>query len=255
LLFPTGTKDYDGKEILPRTEPMLKKFRPALWPTVITLPLLALLIVLGTWQVMRLGWKRDLISTTESQLKVPPAELPAFGVDPEQFNYRPVTVRGTFHHDKEIYLIAHTKRGEFGYHVITPLERTDGGFVLVNRGWVPTLGRDPLTRLEGQLTGVQGVRGISRKPWRQGSFVPDNDPAKNVWFYGDLAGMAAHWGLDVVPVFVEADTTANPGGWPKGGQTKLKFTNNHLQYAVTWYSLALVLLVIYLLYHRREGRL
>lgn len=234
---------------------MLRGFRPALWPTLITLPLLILLIGLGTWQLTRLGWKRDLISTIEMRLKVPPVELPTSGIDPEALNYRPVWVRGTFHHDKEIYLIAHTKRGEFGYHVITPLERTDGGFVMIDRGWVPTLGRDPLTRPEGQVTGVQEVRGITRKPWRQGTFVPDNDPVKNVWFYGDLAAMAARWELSVAPVFVDADATANPGGWPKGGQTKIKFTNNHLQYVVTWYGLAVALLVIYLLYHRKEGRL
>lgn len=234
---------------------MSLRFRPALWPTVITLTGLVVLAGLGSWQLVRLDWKQDLITKIESQLDAPVLDLPVTDFDPDTINYRPVRIRGVFHHDKEIYLIAHTKHGGLGYHVITPMERAEGGFVLVNRGWVPMDGKDPATRAGGQLTGVVDVVGVARSPWDQRAFVPDNDLEKNVWFYGDLAGMAAHLGLSVAPVFVEADGTKNPGGWPQGGQTKVRFTNNHLQYALVWYGLAIALLVIYLLYHLKERRI
>jgi surfeit locus 1 family protein len=126
---------------------------------------------------------------------------------------------------------------------------------MVNRGWVPTLGRDAASRAEGQADGLVEIRGIARKPWSQARFVPDNDPAKNVWFYGDVVQMTAHIGISAAPVFVEADASINPGGWPLGGQTKITFINNHWQYALTWYGLAVALVVIYVVYHRREQRL
>jgi len=234
---------------------MLKPFRPALWPTVISVLMLALMVTLGSWQLARMVWKQELISSTEAQLKAPPVELPTSGIDPETFNYHPVRVSGVFHHDKEIYLIAHTRKGQLGYHVITPLERDNGGFVMVNRGWVPTLGRDATTRAEGQISGVAEISGIARKPWPQARFVPDNDPVENVWFYGDIHQMTDHLGISAAPMFVDADATANPGGWPLGGQTKVTFINNHWQYALTWFGLAIALVVVYVVYHRREQRL
>ena len=58
----------------------------------------------------------------------------------------------------------------------------------------------------------------------------------------------------VAPFYIDADTTPNPGGWPKGGVTRLELPNDHLQYAITWFSLAIALIVIYFLYHRRHAR-
>jgi surfeit locus 1 family protein len=234
---------------------MLNQFRPALVPTLITVPMVALMIGLGVWQLARMHWKHELIAQVESQLGASPIDLPASGIDPVAFNYQPVQISGVFHHDKEIHLIAHTRKGQLGYHVITPLERPNGDFVMINRGWVPTLGRNAETRQEAQLEGRVEIRGIARKPWPQARFVPDNDIEKNVWFYGDIAQMTEHLGISAGPVFVEADATPNPGGWPLGGQTRVTFVNNHVQYAITWFGLAITLVVIYLLYHRREGRL
>lgn len=230
----------------------MTSFRPTFWPTVITAIGVIFLFVLGTWQVQRLTWKLDLIALTEARLEQPPVVLPGAGVDAETFNYRPTLAHGRFLHDREIHLIAHTRKGRFGYHVITPLQRADGTVVMVDRGWVPAKLKAASTRAPGQIEGVVTVRGIARKPWPRTAFVPQNDAAANQWFYGDLTAMAAQAGVIAAPVFIEADATANPGGWPLGGQTKVSFVNNHLQYAITWYALGLVLLLIYVLYHRQN---
>ncbi len=88
---------------------------------------------------------------------------------------------------------------------------------------------------------------------RKGMFTPDNRPGENFWFYVDVPAMAAHAGLKRMhPFVIEAGPAANPGGFPIGGQSRVKLRNDHLQYAITWYSLAAALLVIYVLYHRRE---
>lgn len=231
-------------------------FRPALWPTLFTIPALITLIGLGTWQIERLKWKNSILATIEENASLPAIPLPPSDrIDAAALEYRPVTVTGTFRHDKEVHLLATTKRGNTGYQLIVPLDRADGGVVLVNRGWVPKEKKTAESRPESQPQGQVTVTGLLRKTWHQGWFVPDNEPVKNVWFYGDAEAMARHMGVNAPPVFIEADATPNPGILPMGGQTRLDIPNNHLSYVLTWYGFAVVLVVIYIAYHRREGRL
>jgi surfeit locus 1 family protein len=227
-------------------------FQPGLWPTLIAVPAILVLLGLGAWQVQRLAWKQALIDTVEAQLAAAPVALPSNVGDPQDWLYRRVTLSGHFHHDHEIHLLAQTKRGNLGYQIITPLERPDGSFVLVNRGWVPTERKDPASRPEGLVEGEVSIEGIVRLPWKQGLFIPDNDPAANIWFYGDLAAMAKQAGVAAPEFMVEAGPAPNPGGFPIGGQTRVTFRNDHLQYALTWFALAVALAVIFYLFGRRK---
>jgi surfeit locus 1 family protein len=232
-------------------------FRPSLWPTLFTVPALIILLALGTWQVQRLFWKLDLIHTVEQGMQAPAVPLPAGPVNPEEWNYRRVIVKGSFDYNHEFHLLAHSERGNFGYHVIVPLKRSDApGWVLVSRGWVPPERKTPDQRPEGQVTGEVTISGIARAPWPQGPFVPDNDLERNLWYFGDAAGMLKQAGITDAPLlFVDADASVTvPGGWPRPGHTRVTFTNNHLAYAFTWYSGAVILVVIYVLWHRRRGR-
>jgi surfeit locus 1 family protein len=89
-----------------------------------------------------------------------------------------------------------------------------------------------------------------------GIFTPAPDAKARLWFVKNVPEIAATLGVAVqAPIIIEADATPNPGGWPLGGQTVLDFPNNHLQYALTWFGLALALIGVYLLYHRSRGRL
>jgi surfeit locus 1 family protein len=93
-----------------------------------------------------------------------------------------------------------------------------------------------------------------RKPsW----FLPDNKPDRNFWFWVDLPAMARWAGVDgpVAPYFVDAGPQANPGGLPIGGQTHIELPNDHLQYAITWFALAIGLTTVYLVFHHQRGRL
>src|SRR5262249_10480900 len=130
-----------------------------------------------------------------------------------------------------------------GYWVMTPLQRDDGSLVYVNRGFVPMDDRAPATRLAGQVDGETTVTGLLRLPESKGwLFSQANDPAHDNWYRRDIAAMAEakHLG-PVAGYFIDADATPNPGGWPKGGLTVIKFPNSHLQYAVTWFALAAML--------------
>ena len=142
---------------------------------------------------------------------------------------------------------------------MTPLKRDDGSLVLVNRGWVPLDKRDPESRPEGLPEGTVTVEGVARVPAAQGWMQPDNDPAANMWFWYDIPAMAAQVGqaepapASRFPSSIEAGDAPNPGGFPIGGQTNVNIANNHLQYAFTWYSLAITLIVIYFVFHWRRG--
>ena len=117
-------------------------------------------------------------------------------------------------------------------------------------------------RKQGQLTGEQTVTGLARARLAEkpSSIVPENDLAKNIFYWKDLDTMASSTGIPadrLVPFFVDADATVtNPGGLPKGGVTQFDLPNNHLQYAVTWYGLAaaLVGVALYALLRRKGDR-
>ncbi len=228
------------------------RFAPKPWPTIIAVSAFVVLVGLGTWQVQRLLWKGDLITYREAQLAAPAIplgdDLSAIGDD---FAFRRVTVSGAFLHDNEIYLAASHDR-TIGFQVITPLRRADGSVVLIDRGFVPSAARPAWLRGEGQVTGVVTIEGLVRVSPRRGSFTPDNDPDKNYWFWFDFAAMAAFAGVEAPLFVVEAGPAENPGGLPIGRELRVELRNEHLSYAITWYCLALAMVVIYGLSQRVE---
>ena len=207
---------------------------------------LAVLVGLGTWQVQRLAWKEALLATIDERIHADPLPLDDVASRYPEIEYVPVTATGRFDHAAERHVFT-TWEGESGYDVFTPLLLGENRAVLVNRGFVPFDRKDPATRADGQVGGevtVTGLarRGLAEKPsW----VVPDNDPAKNVFYWKDVRAMRETSGLDpaidVLPFVVDAGDAANPGGLPVGGTTLIDLPNNHLQYAVTWYGLALAL--------------
>jgi len=225
-------------------------FRPAFWPTVIALPAFLVLIALGTWQLYRLAWKTELNAERAAASQGTPIPLPRTLEEAEAVKFRHVRVEGVFDHARERYLAATSERGEAGFHVLTPLTLDDGRVLLVNRGFVPSELKRPERRKEGQVEGRVTVEGLVRVPpaEKPSWFVPDNVPDANMWFWMELAAMAP----DALPYYVDAGPAPNPGGWPKGGVTRLFLPNDHLQYAITWYALAVVLAVIYFVYHRQN---
>ena len=230
-------------------------FRPKLWPTLFTVPSLIILVALGTWQLQRLEWKRDLIEKLQTRSVAAAVALPGAADSLPDYEFQRVGARGRYRHDKELFLVSRSLRGNPGFHVLTPFELENGrGAVLVNRGWIPFEKRAVDTRAEGQLAGVVPLEGIVRLEKKPGMFVPDNDPAKNTWYAVDLDAMSNWAGLKLAPgYYVVAEKVEGPSDFPVGRQWRLDIRNDHLGYALTWYGLALALLVIYIVYHRRPS--
>jgi surfeit locus 1 family protein len=237
-------------------EARMTRFRPLFWPTVFSVPVLLLLLGLGSWQIERLFWKRELIAQRQAALAAAPVTAPRSLEEARGLEFRHVTDEGVFVHGKEIFLGATSEAGRNGYQVLTPLQEPSGRIVFVNRGFIPAELKDPAKRSAGQIAGAVVVEGLLRLPpvKKPAWFLPDNRADLNYWFWVDLPAMASADKLDrVAPFYIDADATPNPGGWPKGGVTRLELPNDHLQYAITWFSLAVALIVVYFLFHHRNA--
>jgi surfeit locus 1 family protein len=231
-------------------------FHPRLVPTLFTIPALIILVGLGSWQVQRLHWKEGLIAQRDWMVAAPPIAPPQTLAEAEQNQFRHVADDGVLLNDKEIFLAAASEGGGSGYQVLTPLQEPDGRIIFVNRGFIPLELKDPVKRAAGEPSGAVHIAGLLRVPPAEKPtfFLPNNRPDLDLWFWVDLPAMANAAGVgDAAPFYIDADKAPNPGGWPKGGVTNLELPNDHLQYAITWFSLAIALVVIYVLYHRKNS--
>lgn len=222
-----------------------KAARPPLWLTVLSLTAFVVLIALGVWQIERRTWKLALIDRVEQRVHAPaqpipsPAAWPAVSTANDE--YRHVSLKGRFLHDRETLVQAVTEEGP-GYWMLTPLQRDDGTQVLVNRGFVPSERRDASTRRDGNPDGEVEITGLLRMTEPKGGFLRNNVPQHNRWYSRDVAAIATARGLEnVAPFFVDADAGSQSGPGPIAGLTVIRFPNNHLIYALTWFALAFML--------------
>ncbi len=218
---------------------------------VLVLAALATLVSLGNWQVRRLHWKEGLLAKIAARMHapvVPLSRVEKLYRDGKDIEYRHVEVGGTFDNSKERHFLA-TFEGASGFFVYAPLTTDDGEVLFVNRGFVPYDRKASATRPGSLAHGHVTITGLARAapPEKPGSMVPDNDIAKNIFYWKDLKAMASSTGLSgarLVPFFVDADRTPGSRQLPVGGVTVVDLPNDHLQYAVTWYGLAVVLLFV-----------
>lgn len=243
-----------------------------LWQKLAMLVLLVSLVVLfcglGSWQIQRLGWKKELIASVDSRIHADPVAVPGTaewpGMDVVDRVYQRVTMTGTFDHSAEAQTLAVTELGS-GYWVMTPLQLEAGGTVIVNRGFVPQALREPETRHETAPSGDVVVTGLLRVSEPGGGFLRDNDPETGRWYSRDTEAIARSNKLTgpVAPFFVDAEmdgaetddgndaatTTSinaigpespvdSAGRFPRAGLTVVTFRNTHLIYALTWFTLA-----------------
>ena len=220
------------------------------------------LLALGVWQLDRMEAKQQLIARVTARVNEPAVALPAASQWPTLNkpgdDFLKVTVSGHFLHERETYLfMLYAPPGERdptpGYAVITPLQREDGSIVLVNRGFVPDSKRDPANRPQSLGAETVAITGLLRLPQSRSWFDADDAPAKRLFYSRDPKAMAKAVGLDqVAPFVIDADATAVAGGWPKGGNTVISFSDNHLQYAITWFTLALAVSALFVIWYRQN---
>lgn len=229
-----------------------RRFRPGMGLTIATLVALAILIGLGSWQIGRIPEKRALLNRIHVGLTTDPMPLPVHVDDPSMLDWRRVSLEGTVADSDPLPVFATNQAGKGGYHLYLPVKTRFGMAVLVNFGWVPMDKLDvPLPR--GQEMTISGVFRTSAVP---GFMSPENEPEKRIFYTADVHEMAAVFGLRTKEYY-HFRVIADP--WqeaplPEAGQARVDIPNNHFEYAMTWFGLALTLVGVYVAYGLRRAR-
>jgi surfeit locus 1 family protein len=223
----------------------------------------AILLGLGFWQLDRLQWKRALLDDLIRAVSMEAPFLPL--ADAEEVmrrepsrDYLRVKLKGKFDHSAERYLFSVADR-EMGWRVITPFFSRDGRIVLIDRGFVPDSLKHPQSR-PGSLNHAEiELPGLLRRPGKASFFTPSNNPDRNTWHWLDVPAIFAS--LKNLPAgersefVVVALPSASAYAWPRPmPPDPTAIPNNHLQYALTWFALALILALMTFLFVRKELR-
>ena len=199
---------------------------------------------LGTWQLYRLQWKLALINEINDGL----SSEPVFYSKTNIKNYQKVKFNGEFNFEKQIFLYSLNDNGVPGYEIITPLQTQSNEILLVNRGWIKE-------ELKGEsqkninLIDTNSFSGIIKKISKSNPFKPDNDLKNNIWFSVNIEELENYTGLDLNNYILYLENSHNKILTPKKISPNLP--NNHLKYSLTWYSVALSIL-LYFLYFRKK---
>ena len=244
------------------SKPRRKRKSSILDATLMTLAGLVILIGLGVWQLDRKVWKENLITTLNTRLGRAPEDLPPraswaqLREDKEEF--RRVVFPAEFLDGEEalVYTAGSPLRPDVkgpGYWVFAPARLAGGSIILVNRGFVPADRKDPGTRTEGAPHGTVDIVGVLRWPETRNSFTPADDPKNNVWFLRDSNSIAKFktW-LTAAPFYIDQEGPVPPGALPKPGKLEVRLPDNHLQYAITWFGLALALAGVFIVWLARR---
>jgi surfeit locus 1 family protein len=205
----------------------------------------AILILLGVWQVQRLAWKQAIIADIEARIVATPVTLPET-LDPQNDAYLPVVADGVLG-DGEIHVLVSQKDVGAGYRIIAPFLLEDGRQIMVDRGFALTTAKDT-----NRATGPAQIIGNLQWPQETDGFTPAPDLSANIWFARDVSVMADT--LQSLPILLVARSSSLQDAdiSPLPVDTA-RIPNDHLQYAITWFSLAAIWLGMSLFFLRRRG--
>jgi surfeit locus 1 family protein len=209
-----------------------------------------ILMAMGTWQVQRLMWKTELINLINTRMAEKPITLAEYK-NPEIDEYRFITVSGVYDHAKEMQIIGRPYNGKPGIHIITPMA-TEKGPILINRGWAKF--EEEYTKPEGRQTVTGIIRKSQKRNFLSRHITMDNKPESNVWFYADLDEMYPRIKAPNLGFYIEVSDDKQPNSYPYALPKEIKLYNEHMTYAITWYSLGIALLLIYYFRFHRKSR-
>ena len=196
---------------------------------------------LGTWQIIRLDWKNNLILEIENSLKNPPVEL----AQSKKENFLKIKTSGSIDFDKQIYLYNLNESGTPGFEVINPITIGDENF-LINRGWIPF---EKKGTQEINVFDQKNIIGTLKLQGRKNIFKPDNDLDENYWFSLNREDILKFTGKNFSKYIIYLDGNYQ---LPRPKKITANISNNHQKYAITWFSLALSILLLYLYFRKKN---
>lgn len=228
---------------------MIPAYRRFLIPGLSTLVMLTILIGLGTWQIYRLHWKERILARIAIAEAAPPAPL-----TPDPAPYTKVSVSGRFDFNRAAGFgaeVRDTRAGPaMGFYQIVPLERAGASTVMVDRGWVPQKRDAPLDDPTGVVTVTGYVRPGDVPRW----FSAADDPAARQFYTLDPKAISAAVGVRDAAPFALVALGPSTGSYPAPAHSLPRPPNNHLSYVITWYGLAVALVVIFAVWARKALR-
>ncbi len=198
-------------------------------------------IALGTWQIIRLNWKNNLILEIENSLKNPPVQLS----QSNQQNFLKIKTSGRVDFEKQIYLYNLNDSGTPGFEVLNPI-LIDGENYLLNRGWIPFEKKDTP---EINILDQNNIEGILKTQGRKNIFKPDNDIKENYWFSLNREDISKFTGKEFSKYIIYLDGNYQ---FPRPKKITTNISNNHKKYAMTWFSLAISILLLYLYFRKKN---
>ena len=231
----------------------------------IALPAFLILCALGFWQLERHEQKQEYNARLKNQAGVQTSPLPSprqwDTIDVDAWEYRKVRLRGVFEPSREVYWFNHREVFGAGFDILTPMLLRDGGWVVVNRGFIATPSPPQDTYISGSQKEVT-LTGFLRKPVSRRWFDPANDVDARLWVIRDLAAMASWMNIEpVAPWFVHAESPLSLDGAAAHIATPIAEPIrtpgrqvNHIAYAITWFAMAAILVVMFVAYIRREAQ-
>ena len=202
---------------------------------------ISVFLALGSWQIIRLNWKLELINQIETSLKDIPVNLS----NSKHKNYLRIKTRGSIDFEKQIYLYNLNEKGKPGFEVINPLKVGNNNYLL-NRGWIP------FNKKEDETINVideNYINGVLRKQIKPNIFKPENDLSENYWFTLDRDDIFKFTGKNFSPYVIYL---SGNNEFPKPKSITANISNNHKKYALTWFSLAISILLIYLYLRKKK---
>lgn len=230
-----------------------KRFAPGAAASLATVVALLILMVLGTWQGQKAGPKTELLARIAAGMKAPALRLPLHVDNPIKLEYRRVVFKGTLTMQAPVRVFGLNREGQPGYFLYAPMKRPLALAVIVNFGWIPINHEAPVPLPSGTFE----VRGTLLRSATPGSMTPKNDTLKNTWFTADVQALAEYFGLKTKEYYqfrIFADHTGEPNVLPLGGQVLVNIPNNHFQYMLTWYGLALALAGVFTAYGFKRAK-
>ena len=209
--------------------------------SVFTIFFILVFIALGSWQIIRLNWKNNLILEIEDSLKNPPVEL----TRSNQENYLKIKTTGSINFDKQIYLYSLNDNGTPGFEVVNPI-LIDNENYLINRGWIPF---EKKGSQEINFFDEKNINGTLKLQGKKNIFKPDNDINENYWFSLNREDILKFTNKEFSNYIIYLDGNYQ---FPKPKKITANISNNHKKYAITWFSLAISILLLYLYFRKKN---
>ena len=208
---------------------------------------LLILVSLGTWQLERLRWKTDILSSMKESLSLPPLKITGQVIDNiDQYSFRRIQLTGNYLYKDNITIYSKVFNKKVGKHLIVPLE-TQYGIILVNRGFIPSD-----FNIENNIkSGEISINGIVKFQQKINYFTPNNNVIKNEWYYININEVSNFLSLPLLNFYIVEENNIEEI-YPVGSQYNINIPNDHLQYAITWFSLALALSIFINIFWRKN---